>query len=269
MSPHSLSSTVTTQSLESTAGKSISSGCPVSASSPYTETTTVLPLPSWQSQLIAGIQSISPTLSFHTEIKVTYLSNTTESLLALRDCIRLYGTKNLLVPRGSPFSVGTNLKCSLRSWPLLFFLRLLFLFLFLFGKVAMMHQYHYTDWKGLFNSTLDKAYVFQLCAGSAVGVSWNTIHGLLHYNGLHILTDHWWLSGIIYISCSWHQHLSQIKDLFLVVTNTHSREAQKYLKVSMKVSFKNATIMLGKVLLSLLHTVPNTYMTMLQIVILL
>lgn len=43
MSSHSLNLTVTTQSLASTEGKSISSGCPVSDSLPYTRATTVLP----------------------------------------------------------------------------------------------------------------------------------------------------------------------------------------------------------------------------------
>lgn len=58
MSPHSLSPTVTAQSLVSTEGKFISSGCPVSASIPCIRPTTVQPHSPRELLLIAGVQYI-------------------------------------------------------------------------------------------------------------------------------------------------------------------------------------------------------------------
>lgn len=52
MSPHSLSPTVTIQSLVSTERKSISSGCPVSASLSYARATSVQPCSPWEHLLI-------------------------------------------------------------------------------------------------------------------------------------------------------------------------------------------------------------------------
>lgn len=52
MSPHSLSPTVTIQSLVSTERKSISSGCPVSASLSYARATSIQPCSPWEHLLI-------------------------------------------------------------------------------------------------------------------------------------------------------------------------------------------------------------------------